>query len=70
MTDIELLRERIDTMIAERDAERITYNDAIADLIATNERLRATLLQIANLNGVSTRLDAQKIANRALEPKP
>ena len=37
------LRQRIDTMIAERDAERITYNDAIADLIAANERLRALL---------------------------
>jgi hypothetical protein len=38
--EIARLRARIDTLIVEREAERKTYNDAIADLIADNKRLK------------------------------
>jgi len=41
--EIERLRAHIDTLVQERDAERQTYNDAIARHLSEIERLKAQL---------------------------
>ena len=41
--DIERLRAHIDTLVQERDAERQTYNDAIARHLSEIKRLKARL---------------------------
>ena len=45
--EIERLRESIDTLIRERDAERRAYNGAITGHLAENDQLRVALEIIA-----------------------
>jgi len=78
-TESEERRERIDTLIAERDAERKTYNNAIDDLIADNARLRAILrdlrpdierLEFCEASAEDGNTPRLQMLRRALEPKP
>jgi predicted nucleic acid-binding Zn-ribbon protein len=63
-TKIEQLREHIDTMISERDAERKIYNDALESWV---QRAKKAEAEVERLHDRETKLSERVIATQDFE---